>query len=129
VTYCFGNRNFMQPMGRLSMHSLWAPFFPFERGVGVRGVFVFLSLFPMCSQDVPQDVLRCVPQDVPNSTSILSHIWSAQTSTHLNLNYYPGVHICFGFATWGPKRCFYWGHAQCSQKNCRWANQYGLFFF
>jgi len=35
------------------------------------------------------------------------------------------VHICFYFATGGPKRYFYWGHALKFQNNCRWANQYG----
>jgi hypothetical protein len=35
------------------------------------------------------------------------------------------LHICFYRAIGGPKRCFCWGHAQCSQKNCWRANQYG----
>ncbi len=28
----------------------------------------------------------------------------------------PEVHICFYFPTGGPKRCLYWGHAQCSKR-------------
>jgi hypothetical protein len=30
--------------------------------------------------------------------------------------WYLGEHPCFYFATQDPKRCFYWGHAQCSDK-------------
>jgi hypothetical protein len=51
VTNSFGNRNFMQPMGRLSMHSWCALVFFFLGGLGELS-FAFSSLFPMCSQHV-----------------------------------------------------------------------------
>jgi hypothetical protein len=99
--------------------------------VGARGVFCFSffvpNVFPTCSQNVP----KCFPNVFPKMFPIAPQFYpirDAQSSTHLNINYYPGVRICFCFATWGPKRCFYWGHAQCSQKICRCANQYGSFF-
>ncbi len=49
-----GKRNPMQPMGRLSMHSCWALFFPFGSGVGWAELF-FVCFFPcfwMCSQRI-----------------------------------------------------------------------------
>jgi len=52
VTNSFGNRNFMQPMGRLSMHSTCLDFsflLSFEKGVGARRFFSFF----LCSQHVP----------------------------------------------------------------------------
>jgi len=54
-----GNRNFMQPMGRLSMHSKFLDFFLLsfgEGGEGGRGVFLFSFVpngFPSGSQYVP----------------------------------------------------------------------------
>jgi hypothetical protein len=61
VTNSFGNRNFMQPMGRLSMHSQSALIF-FLSGFGGEGGFFSFSIwsqhvplkFPMGSQYVPQ---------------------------------------------------------------------------
>ncbi len=52
VTNCFGNRNFMQLMGRLHMHSKCLAFFSFNLGVGGRIFFIF-PLFPTCSFQVP----------------------------------------------------------------------------
>ncbi len=52
VTNSFGNRNFMQPMGRLSMHSTCLDFIfllSFEKGGEGRGFFSFF----LCSQHVP----------------------------------------------------------------------------
>jgi hypothetical protein len=53
VTNSFGNRNFMQPMGRLIMHSKCLDFsflLSFEKGGrGLRGFFSFF----LCSQHVP----------------------------------------------------------------------------
>ncbi len=55
VTNSFGNRNFMQPMGRLSMHSKCLVFFLIlkfcVRGGG--GIFFIFPLFSTCSQWVP----------------------------------------------------------------------------
>ncbi len=56
VTNSFGNRNFMQPIGRLSMHSKCLDLFSLKFGVGGgvgRGEFVFFHLFPTCSLQVP----------------------------------------------------------------------------
>jgi hypothetical protein len=50
VTNSFGNKNFMQPMGRLSMHSK-VFFFPFEV-LGGWGGWGFFSFF-FCSLQVP----------------------------------------------------------------------------
>jgi len=48
VTISFGNRNFIQPLGRLSMHSKCLDFFSFKFWVGEK-VFFFIFL---CSQHV-----------------------------------------------------------------------------
>jgi hypothetical protein len=71
-----GKRNSMQRMGRLSMHSCWAHFFPFWSGVGWAELFFLF----FCFECVPkwfsssQSVLKCIPQDVPSSTWVLSHM-------------------------------------------------------
>jgi hypothetical protein len=50
VTNSFGERNFMQPMGRLSMNSKCIVFFSFKVwGGGGRRIFSFY----LCSQHVP----------------------------------------------------------------------------
>jgi hypothetical protein len=63
----FGTRNFMQPMGMLSMHSKCLDLFSFrfwiEAGVGGRGIFF------LCSQYVPK-VSNVFLMAVPNSTSL-----------------------------------------------------------
>ncbi len=61
VTNSFGNRNFMQPMGRLSMHSKCLDFFPFKFWVGN-----FFPLFPSSSCQVP----NVLPKGVPDSSSV-----------------------------------------------------------
>ncbi len=78
VTDSFGNRNFMQPMGRLSMHSKCLDFFSFKFWVGAAGgvgegffSFFFYSQhvpfkFPTYSHQVP----NLFPKGVPNSTSL-----------------------------------------------------------
>jgi hypothetical protein len=56
VTNGFGNRNFIQPMGRLSMHTKCLDlFFLLSFGFGGRGggFFSFFLLFPVCSFEVP----------------------------------------------------------------------------
>jgi len=115
VTSSFGKRNFMQPMRRLSLHSWMVQFFPFWRGLagGDMG-FLFFPLFPSGSQSV----LKCIPKDVPNSTWVLFHaVCPKFNSLVCKLKRWnPKVHICFYFATQGPKSCFYWGHAQSSKR-------------
>jgi hypothetical protein len=58
----------------------WALIFHFGGRGGVTGIFCFLLLFPMCSHQVTinfpssHSVPKCIPQDVPNSTPVLSHM-------------------------------------------------------
>jgi hypothetical protein len=106
------------------------PVFSFLRG----GNSDFFVLFP-CSQCVPiklsysphqvpkrfsnsQTVPRWVPQDVPNSTWVLSHVVCPKFNSPVYKlkRWKSGVHICFYFATRDPKRCFYCRHAQCCKK-------------
>jgi hypothetical protein len=84
----FGKRNFVQPVGRLSMHS-WTVFFSLRGWARGEKDFIlfYLLLFLMCFHRVPlrfssQCVLKDVPQDVPNSTSILSHMVCPKFSSH-----------------------------------------------
>jgi hypothetical protein len=77
VTNGFGNRNFMQPMGRLSIHSKCLDFF-FKNilGGGGAGDFFLFSfvpnMFPSSSQWVPIRFSKFPlgSQCVPNSTSL-----------------------------------------------------------
>ncbi len=79
VTNSFGNRNFMQPMGR-PKHALKVPcFFSFSVGGGGR-IFFHFSLV---SNMFPNS--QCVPQHVPHSTSLLSQmLWQMLSSFHLH---------------------------------------------
>ncbi len=67
VMNSFGNRNFMQPMGRLSMHSKCLDFFVlklFGAGAGWGRIFInsFVpDMFPSSSQRVPIKFLMCSP--------------------------------------------------------------------
>jgi len=84
VTNSFGNRNFMQPMGRPSMHSKCLDLFLLSWGVGGwaveggwrggGGVFSFCSQpvpfkFPMGFQYIPW-VPNMFPKGVPNITAL-----------------------------------------------------------
>jgi hypothetical protein len=69
VMNSFGNRNFMQSMGRLSMHSKCLDFFLLSFGWGGEDFFSFSfahNMFPSSSQLVP----NMFPKGVPNSTSL-----------------------------------------------------------
>jgi hypothetical protein len=69
VMNSFGNRKFMQPMGRLSMHSTCLDFFSFKFWVGGEDFFHLCFVpfkSPMCSQYVP----NMFPKGVLNSTSL-----------------------------------------------------------
>jgi hypothetical protein len=116
VTNSFGNWNFMQPMGRLSMHSRMIQFFSFRGGGGGQW---FLFFFP-CSHEVSK-VFPDHSQFVPNSTWVLSPKFNSPV---YKLKRWKGAHL-FLFCNWGPKRCFYWG--PMFQNICWWANQYGSF--
>jgi hypothetical protein len=104
----------MRPLRRFSMHSRWALFFPFWGGLGWGGmrevIFLFFFLFPnvfstfshqilkgfLSSQSVP----KWVPEDVLNTSSILSHIVCTEFNSHVHkLKMYPeGEYICFYFS-------------------------------
>ncbi len=83
VADSFGNRNFMQPMGRLSMHSKCLDFFSFNLGGrGWEDFFHFsfvLSMFPSSSQYVLQ-VPNVFPKGVPNITLLESHRFCPKSS-------------------------------------------------
>jgi hypothetical protein len=62
----FRNRICMQPMRQLNMHSQEGlSLFLGDQGWGEKGGLLGFFLFPSSSQ--------CVPKDVPNSTTLLSH--------------------------------------------------------
>jgi hypothetical protein len=91
------------------------PVFFFLRGAGRYWdfLFFFFHLFSMCSQ-----VPKCVPQDVPNRIWVLSHLVCSNLSSPVYKlkRWKPKVYILFYFATWGSKRCFYWGACPMFQK-------------
>jgi hypothetical protein len=64
VTNSFGNRNFMQPMGRLSMHSKCLDFIFLSFKGGGR-IFFNFPLFPTCSLQVPIRFPMCSPRVFP----------------------------------------------------------------
>jgi len=71
----FGKRNFMQPMGRLSMPS-WIIKFSLSEGVGLEetGIFCFLP----CSQCAPimfSSSSQCVPKMFPNAFPIVPRFY------------------------------------------------------
>jgi hypothetical protein len=88
VTNSFGNKTFMQPMRRLSMHSKCLDFFSLKFWVGVGKVgriFLIFPLFLTCSHKFPmgsQYVPYVFPKGVLNSTS-LNPICFAQKSPPL----------------------------------------------
>jgi len=75
----------------------------------------------LCSQCVPImipkhfQVPKYVPQDVPNSTWVLSLMVCTKFNSPVYKLKSRGA-CYFYFASGGPKRCFYWGHARFSQK-------------
>jgi hypothetical protein len=78
--------------------------------------FVFFhvpNVFPLCSHHVPWSFSssQVVPQNFPNSTSVLSHMVCPKFNLHVCklTRWSMGEHFCFHFATQGQKRCFYWG--------------------
>jgi len=74
-------------------------------------------LFPSNSQCVPMgfskssSIFQVVPQDVPNSTSVLSLMVCRKFNSHAYRlkRWAIREHICFYFETWGPKNHFNWG--------------------
>jgi len=100
--------------------------FPFQEGGG-QGFynFFFLSLFSscslLCSHEVPKDSpsSQVFPQNVPNSTSLLAHIWFAQSLTLIYINWkggQKGAHL-FLFGNWLPKEVLLLGRLPNAPKN------------
>jgi hypothetical protein len=82
-----------------------------------EGFFVFFfPLVPklMCSHHVP----KYIPQDVPNNTSVLSHMVYPKFNSHVYKlkRFTKGEYICSHFVTGGPKRPFHQGLLRCSKK-------------
>jgi hypothetical protein len=95
VTNSSGNKNFMQPIGRLSMHSKCLDFWVW----GGRTFFIS-PLFPTCSLQVPNKFTRfstCSPRVFPitprinpicfaQSPPLLTYIaWPKEKSLHLSI--------------------------------------------
>jgi hypothetical protein len=114
VTYSFGNRNFMQPMGRLSMHSKCLVFFPFKFWVVGGRFFSFFLLFPTCSLQVSNVFpiatrfnLTCFAQSPPLFTFIVG-----QRGEALHLSIEPSIQgssivsafFCMGQSNWLKKK-------------------------
>jgi hypothetical protein len=92
VMNSFGNRNFMQPTGRLSKHPKSLVFFPFKVLGGGRGGG-FFSFF-LCSQHVPFQV----PNMFPRYSMCSSRVFP------ITLHFNP---ICFGQNS-SPSHLFTW---------------------
>jgi hypothetical protein len=72
-TNSFGNRNFMQPMGRLSMHSKCLGFLVlkfFLKGAHLGEDFFHFSFVPDVFLSSSHQVPNVFPKGVPNSTSL-----------------------------------------------------------
>jgi len=92
-------------MRMLNMPSWGAQFFSLKERGGGR-TFQFPNVFPSGSQSISQ-VLNLFPKMFPIPTQFYP-IWFAQSSTPMYINW-KGEHMCFYFATWGPKTwSFYW---------------------
>jgi hypothetical protein len=114
-TNSFGNKNFMQPMRRLSMHLMRSQVFFFWGGGGL-----FFPLFSMCSPwDYPSS--QVVPQDFQIAPWIYP-IQFAQSSTLMCINWKSRM---FAPVLWrlSSNKRFHLGSAQCFQNNWWWANQ------
>jgi hypothetical protein len=63
--------------------------------------FPVLNVLASISQTVP----RCAPEDVSNSTWVLSHMVCPKFNSHgYKLKRYLGEHVCFYFATQDPTK-------------------------
>jgi hypothetical protein len=94
----------------------------FGVGGGIRG------FFSSCSQCVPIIFTRGFQRarQVPNLFPTAPQFYPKQSCIPLYTNWKVGEHIWFYLATWGPKRCFYWGVPNV-RNNWWWVNQSGPF--
>jgi hypothetical protein len=117
VLVLFANKSFMQPMGRLSMHSWTIQFFVFFclQGPG-RGIFCVFPWFSMILMMFRQEFPNVFPRMFPIAPGFYP-IWFAQSSHGYKLTRWNlGECICFYFAT-GIQR----GACAMFQKICWWA--------
>jgi hypothetical protein len=97
------------------MHSRGVQFFSLWGGECQGAIFCFffhlvLNVFSSCSHGVPQVV--------PNSTTILSHMVCRKFNSYVYKvkRWAIGEHISFYFGVGGPKRCCYGGVPNVSKK-------------
>ncbi len=126
----FGNRNFMQPMGRLNMRSKCLDFFSFKFWVGVGEGFFHFSFVPNMFPSSSQWVLirfsicslgsQCVPQGCSQYHLIYCQMFCPKSSpSHL-------YRWAKGGGTPSFHRIFYFGGASIvSTLFLGWANQIG----
>ncbi len=128
VTNSFGNKCFMQSIRSLIMHS-WGVQFSFlnRKAVGGGG-----CVWVPCSQCVHirfPKAPQVVPQEVPNSTSHVSHMVCPKFFS-CSIKWKGGLYASIFASILGlgfQKRYFYRGSVQCSKNNWWWANQCGCF--
>jgi hypothetical protein len=128
VTDSFGNRIFMQPMGRLSMHSKCLDFFlSGGGGAGGRGrIFSFTNMFPIRSLGSPcvpqgcsQYHLALIPYLLPQSPPLLTYIGGPKgEALHLSME----SSILGSLASFN----FFWGHGPIKLAHCQKKKKVGL---
>jgi len=84
VTNNFENKKFMQPMGRFACIHDGPCFFILGEGQIIFG-FLVPNVFLTCSHDIPLRLVssEVVPEGIPNSTSILSHMVCPKFNSHV----------------------------------------------
>ncbi len=95
--FCAINRKAQHALMMDTVFSFW--------GWGGRNYFLCLSLVPNVFSACSHQVLKCVPQDVPNSTWVLSHTVCPKFNCpgyKLERSNPKGGHLFF-FCNWGPK--------------------------
>ncbi len=75
VTNSLGKGNFMQPMGRHSMHSNCVDFFSLKFWVGGGRIFFNFLVFPICSLEVPNGFPIFCPKSSPSHLYIYIYIY------------------------------------------------------
>jgi hypothetical protein len=124
VINSFGNRNFMQPMGRLSMHSKCLGFFSFKFWVGEEDFFSFF----LCSLQVPNEFSIC-SQRVFSIAPLFNPICFAHSPpllTYISGPKRKALYLCIESSILGRKHSFnFFGHGPiklaCCKKQKSWA--------
>ncbi len=103
----------------------WSNYFLFEKAKG-RRIFCFFFVLNFVFLSCSQNVFKYIPQDVPNSTLVLSYIICPKFNSHVYKlkRWAMGEYFCFYFAIGVPKSTPIKGnHASMFQKNWWWANE------